>query len=297
MGDSGSFTAGPQDVTTTSSAITGLTAGTTYQVQVRATNDEGDGPWSASGEGSTGTPANTAPTVANAIPNQTATVGVAFSYAFPANTFADADSDTLSYAATLSDDSALPSWLGFTDGTRTFAGLPQAADAGTLSVKVTADDSNGGTVSDTFDIAVAASTAGICARTVAVQTAILAKITGVSNCAAVTDTHLAAIDGTLSLSRSSLTGLKAGDFDGLTALTELYLNNNSLTALPSGIFDENTALTELWLNNNSLSNTALGHLRQAHRADGAELCTTIPAHRSSRRRMPAPTGQWPPAPP
>ena len=247
------FTAGPQDVTTTASAIASLTSGTTYQVQVRATNDEGDGPWSPSGAGSTGTPANNAPTVANAIPNQTATVGVDFSYAFPANTFADADSDTLSYAATLSDDSALPSWLGFTAGTRTFAGLPQAADAGTLSVKVTADDSNGGTVSDTFDIAVAASMAGICARTVAVQTAILAKITGVSNCAAVTDTHLAAIDGTLSLSRSSLTGLKAGDFDGLTALQRLLLNHNSLSALPSGLFDDLTALTTLQLNNNSLS--------------------------------------------
>ncbi len=253
VGDSGAFTAGPQDQTGTSASITGLTAGTTYQVQVRATNDEGDGPWSDSGSGSTGTASNTAPTVANAIPDRTATVGVDFSYAFPANTFNDADSDTLSYAATLSDDSALPSWLGFTDSTRTFAGLPQAADAGTLSVKVTADDGNGGTVSDTFDIAVAASTAGICARTVAVQTAILAKITGVSNCAAVTATHLAAIDGTLSLSRSSLTGLKAGDFDGLTALQRLLLNHNSLSALPSGLFDDLTALTTLQLNNNSLS--------------------------------------------
>ena len=253
VGSSGSFTAGPQDVTTTSAAITGLTAGTTYEVQVRATNAEGDGPWSPSGEGSTGSASNNAPTVANAIPNQTATVGVDFSYAFPANTFADADSDTLSYTATLSDDSALPSWLGFTDGTRTFAGNPQAGDAGTLSVKVTADDGNDGTVSDTFDIAVAASTAGICGRTVAVQTAILAKITGVSNCAAVTDTHLAAVTGTLNLISSSLTGLNAGDFDGLTALTTLWLNNNSLTELPSGLFDENTALTTLWLRVNSLT--------------------------------------------
>ena len=258
VGSSGSFTAGPQDVTTTSAAITGLTAGTTYEVQVRATNAEGDGPWSPSGEGSTGSASNNAPTVANAIPNQTATVGVDFSYAFPANTFADADSDTLSYTATLSDDSALPSWLGFTDGTRTFAGNPQAGDAGTLSVKVTADDGNDGTVSDTFDIAVAASTAGICGRTVAVQTAILAKITGVSNCAAVTDTHLAAVTGFLNLSSSSLTGLMAGDFDGLTALTQIILRINSLTALPSGIFNENTALTQLYLNNNSLASLPSG---------------------------------------
>ena len=42
------FTAGPQNVSGTSSAIDSLTAGTTYQVQVRATNPEGDSVWSAS---------------------------------------------------------------------------------------------------------------------------------------------------------------------------------------------------------------------------------------------------------
>ena len=47
----GDFTAGPQDVTGTTAAITGLTPGTEYQVQVRATNDEGDGAWSPRGAG------------------------------------------------------------------------------------------------------------------------------------------------------------------------------------------------------------------------------------------------------
>ena len=103
-----------------------------------------------------GTSTNTAPTVANAIPNRTATAGTAFSYAFPTNTFSDADSDSLNYTAAKSDDTALPSWLTFTAGTRTFSGTPQAANVGTLSVKVTADDGNGGTVSDTFDIVVSA---------------------------------------------------------------------------------------------------------------------------------------------
>ena len=53
VGSTGSFTNGPQNVTGTSTTITGLTAGTAYEVQVRATNAEGDGPWSASGSGST----------------------------------------------------------------------------------------------------------------------------------------------------------------------------------------------------------------------------------------------------
>ena len=97
---------------------------------------------------------NSAPTVANEIPDQDAMAGTAFSYAFPANTFADDNSDTLTYTATKGDGNALPSWLTFTASTRTFSGTPQAANAGTLTVKVTADDGHGGTVSDSFDIAV-----------------------------------------------------------------------------------------------------------------------------------------------
>ena len=47
--------------TGTGSTISGLTAGTTYNVQVRATNADGEGQWSASGSGATNTPGNVAP--------------------------------------------------------------------------------------------------------------------------------------------------------------------------------------------------------------------------------------------
>ena len=46
QGTSGNFTNGPQNVTTTSATISRLSASTTYQVQVRATNIEGDSLWS-----------------------------------------------------------------------------------------------------------------------------------------------------------------------------------------------------------------------------------------------------------
>ena len=98
---------------------------------------------------------NAAPTVATVIPDQTATAGTAFSYAFPATTFSDPDSDTLTYTATQADGTALPSWLSFSTSTRTFSGTPQAADVETVSVKVTASDSSA-SVSDTFDIVVSA---------------------------------------------------------------------------------------------------------------------------------------------
>ena len=56
---------------------------------------------------------NNTPTVATEIPNQTAMSGTAFSYQVPAATFADADGDTLTYTATLADDTGLPAWLSF----------------------------------------------------------------------------------------------------------------------------------------------------------------------------------------
>ena len=102
------------------------------------------------------TATNTAPTVANAIPDQAATVGTAFSYQFPLNTFHDADTgNTLTYTATKADGNPLPTWLGFTATTRTFAGTPQAADVATVAVKVTASDGTA-SVSDEFNIVVRA---------------------------------------------------------------------------------------------------------------------------------------------
>ena len=100
---------------------------------------------------------NRVPTVVNAIADRTATAGTALNFAFPAATFNDADTgDTLTYTATKPDDSALPSWLSFAPATRAFSGTPQAADVGTVTVKVTASDGNGGSVNDTFDIVVSA---------------------------------------------------------------------------------------------------------------------------------------------
>ncbi len=105
--------------------------------------------------------ANSAPTVGTTIPDQTAVVGLSFSYTFPSTSFSDADGDDLTYTATKPDNTALPGWLTFTNSSstpRNFAGTPKTADIGTLSVKVTASDGTA-SVSDTFDIVVSADTA------------------------------------------------------------------------------------------------------------------------------------------
>ncbi len=141
--------------TTTSHTVSSLTNGTEYTFQIRARAGAINGTTS---DAASATPAggNTAPTLANQIPDRTATVGTAFSYVFAANTFEDADNDPLTYSAVKSDGSSLPGWLSFDAGTRTFSGTPAAADTGTVAVQVTASDGNSGTVTDTFDIVVSA---------------------------------------------------------------------------------------------------------------------------------------------
>ena len=98
---------------------------------------------------------NNPPVAANPIPDQTATTGSEFSYAFPENAFTDPDGHTLTYTALQQgDDTALPAWLEFDAGTRTFSGTPPDGAEGQLTLKVTADDGNGGRVSDEFTLTV-----------------------------------------------------------------------------------------------------------------------------------------------
>ena len=136
-------------VTATVNAGTGYTVGTASTGTVTIADDD------------LPPPANTAPTVANAIPDGSATAGTAFSFQIPADTFTDADGDSLTHSAARTDGSALPSWLAFDAGARTFSGTPAAGDAGTLTVRVTADDGRGGSVFDDFDVTVSAPTPAV----------------------------------------------------------------------------------------------------------------------------------------
>ncbi|WP_278251890.1 malectin domain-containing carbohydrate-binding protein [Sabulibacter ruber] len=101
---------------------------------------------------------NQPPTVAAAIPDQSATVGTAYSYSFPAGTFTDPNSDALTYTAALTTGAALPAWLAFTGGTRTFSGTPPTGSTGTYAIRVTASDGKGGTATDDFSLTVQAGT-------------------------------------------------------------------------------------------------------------------------------------------
>ena len=131
-----------------------------------------------------------------------------------------------------------------------------------IKVKVTAEDGN---ATQTYKVTVtraAAMTGGICDRTVKIQEVILAEISGVDNCAAVTDANLASITtfGAFGLSTSNqgITSLQKGDFAGLTSLTLLNLSQNSLPSLPEGIFAGLGELTELNLTANQLESLPEG---------------------------------------
>ncbi len=97
---------------------------------------------------------NIDPTLETELPDRVANEAEAFSFALPDGTFNDADGDTFTYSATLADGSPLPAWMTIDPVTGEISGTPGADDAGTVSVVITADDGFGGTVSDTFDIAI-----------------------------------------------------------------------------------------------------------------------------------------------
>ena len=100
-------------------------------------------------------PVNHAPAVVNPLNDQATNEDALYSFQLPADAFVDVDAgDTLTYSATLANGEPLPSWLSFDAATRSFAGTPDNADVGTLSVRVKAADSGDLSASDTFELTV-----------------------------------------------------------------------------------------------------------------------------------------------
>ena len=215
--------AGIATVTVTATDPDGLTATQTFSLTI--TND--------------------APTVQASIADTTALVNTPFTYAFPQNTFNDANGDALTYTS-----SGLPAWLTFTPATRTFSGTPSDATGSPFAIAVEANDGKGGRVQTTFTLAVAA---GICTRTSAVRTALLSVIADADTCTVVTAAHLAGVVDSLNLRAQRITALQATDFAGLSSLTTLNLYDNDLTSLPAGVFDDLSRLRFLSLYNNGLT--------------------------------------------
>ncbi len=105
-------------------------------------------------------PDNTAPKVAEAITDQVANRGSAWSFTVPRATFSDDSFDSLTFSATLEDGAELPSWLSFNKQTRTFTGTPGPDDGSPIKVKVTAIDPSNERASSTFLLTLASSGGG-----------------------------------------------------------------------------------------------------------------------------------------
>ncbi|WP_019990668.1 putative Ig domain-containing protein [Rudanella lutea] len=90
-----------------------------------------------------GQPTNQSPVNNGGLTNQVGTVGVPFTYTFPANTFSDPEGQTLTYSA-----AGLPAGLSI-NGT-TISGTP--SQSGTFGVVITARDPQGATATGSFQI-------------------------------------------------------------------------------------------------------------------------------------------------
>jgi Ca2+-binding RTX toxin-like protein len=98
---------------------------------------------------------NDAPILVAGISDQTVKINTTLNFTLPAGAFIDVDAgDVLSYAATLANGDALPSWLSFNSATKTFTGQPTLNNAGAIEVKVLVSDLAGAQVSDNFIISV-----------------------------------------------------------------------------------------------------------------------------------------------
>ena len=139
--DGGSWTELPDTVksTATSATITGLTNGTTYEVQVRAGNSAGDGPWSASASG-TPVAAASAP-AAPSPPRLTAGDGqLGVSWTAPSDNGAAIDDYDVRYRPAGGSWTELPDGVKSTATSATITGLTNGT---TYEVQVRAGNSAG----------------------------------------------------------------------------------------------------------------------------------------------------------
>ena len=123
------------ELTITATDTSGVTHSTAFTITINDVND--------------------APTLANAISDQSVDEDSALSFSMPSDTFNDVDAgDSLTYSATLSDGSDLPSWLSFDATNLTFSGTPLNENVGSLEIIVTATDGSSVSVTDTFTLTV-----------------------------------------------------------------------------------------------------------------------------------------------
>ncbi len=168
----------------------------------------------------------------------------------------DVDSNTILDYTLSGDDAASFSIVSTSGQLQTKTALDYETDT-SYSVTITVSD---GSLTDNIDVTINVTDVTeftpVNQRTQQVQDAIVAVFRGLLNVDDITATHVAAITH-LDLSGQSITSLKSGDFDGLTALRLLNLRNNSISDISA--LEDLTSLTSLFLSGNPI--TDYGPLR------------------------------------
>ena len=279
------------DTAITDSMVTieNLTTGTSYEVQVRATNSSGTTGWSDSGTGTPTEPETNnrpefdAPSATRNVP-ENASAGTPIGEPVAAT---DADNDTLTYSLEGTDAASFD--ITPATGQLVTEVALDAATKSTYTVDVVASDGSAeARITVTITVTALPTSFG-CATRGAVSDA---SNTGlVSDCEALLDardvlvglggplnwsasTPIAQWDGvtvdgtsmrvtTLDLRRSRLKGVISSDLSRVTALRELYLQDNHLTGPIPSELGSMTELRQLRLRSNGLSGplpAALGSL-------------------------------------
>ncbi|WP_037585727.1 calcium-binding protein, partial [Stenoxybacter acetivorans] len=95
-------------------------------------------------------PTNTPPAVGEPLAAVTMLIGSVAGFRLPENAFTDVDGDSLTFRATLENGEALPEWLKFDPDTKMFSGAVPSDSRNEYNVVVTATDSHGASVSQTW---------------------------------------------------------------------------------------------------------------------------------------------------
>ena len=154
-GDSLTYTAtsSTSNVTPSISGTTlSLTPAANWSGSVTITAKVNDGTVDSSAQTFTLTVNNT-PAVSTSIPDTTTAVGASFSLNI-SSYITDAESDTLTFSATLIGGASLPSWLSVNSSTGVLSGTPLSSNIDNISINAIATDSLSRNASDNFSITV-----------------------------------------------------------------------------------------------------------------------------------------------
>ncbi|MEI8266569.1 MAG: putative Ig domain-containing protein [Betaproteobacteria bacterium] len=126
---------------TTLSIDTNSTPGAEVEIRLQGEFQPWQWRLSSPATGQVALSANAAPVLGTALASATASATQTTHVTVPTSTFTDADGDTLTYSARMADGSALPAWLAFNAGSRTFtASTPGSGAAGPYNLAVVARD-------------------------------------------------------------------------------------------------------------------------------------------------------------